>query len=72
MSQRNITRRNLVKMGGVAAAGAAGATITASALADEAKKGDLTWAKEAEIVVLGTGASGLTAAITAAPANTGQ
>lgn len=68
MSQQNITRRNLVKMGGVAAAGAAGATITASALADEAKKGDLTWAKEAEIVVLGTGASGLTAAITAAQA----
>ena len=58
----NITRRNLIKS--AAAAGIVGA-VASTAKADEA---GVEWAKEADIVILGTGAGGLSAAITAARA----
>ena len=58
----NITRRNLIKS--AAAAGIVGA-VASTAKADEA---GIEWAKEADIVILGTGGGGLSAAITAARA----
>ncbi|MBS5450659.1 MAG: FAD-binding protein [Coriobacteriia bacterium] len=63
--EANISRRSLLKMGGAAAAGAVGAGALGSiALADEAA--EPSWDKEADLVILGSGAGGLSAAITAA------
>ena len=63
--EANISRRSLLKMGGVAAAGAVGAgALGTAALADEAAQ--IAWDKEADLVILGSGAGGLSAAITAA------
>lgn len=66
----NLTRRDLVKLGGAVGAGALAASAT-TALADEAPAADesgIEWAQEADVVILGTGAGGLSAAITAAEA----
>lgn len=67
LQETNISRRGLLKMGGVATAGLVGASFVGAAQADE---GDaVEWAKEADLVIMGTGAGGLSAAITAAQDN---
>ena len=57
----SVTRRDVVKMGGLAGVAAMGAAGIASADVPE-----IEWGMEADVVVLGTGGAGLTAAQTAA------
>ena len=70
MQESTISRRDLLKMGGVAAVGAG--ALASTALADEAADAapaatsDIAWDKEADVVILGSGAGGLSAAITCA------
>ena len=65
MHEHTISRRNLIAMGGAASAAvAAGAAMPA--LADDPST--VEWGREADVVILGTGAGGLSAAIKAAEA----
>ena len=69
MKEQSISRRSALKMGGVAAAGIAGASLAGTALAAEGKgsaAADGSWDKECDVLIMGTGAGGLSAAITAA------
>ena len=65
MFESNVTRRDLVK--GAAAAGVLSGTALAAvpALAQPAIVDDVTWDKEADVVVIGYGGAGAAAAITA-------
>ena len=64
MFESNVTRRDLVK--GAAAAGVLSGTALAAApaLAQPAIVDDVTWDKEADVVVIGYGGAGAAAAIT--------
>lgn len=64
--QSSISRRGFVRAGGLAAAGAAIASTAGVATADEASSAlPESWDAEADIVVIGMGAAGLSAAIAA-------
>ena len=67
MQENAITRRNLIALGG-----AATAAVVAGAAASRAYAGEdpstIEWGREADVVILGTGAGGLSAAIKAAEA----
>ena len=64
MEDANISRRNLIGLSGAISVGAIAGLAPAAALADEASATE--WGMEADVVVLGTGAGGLTTAIHAA------
>src|SRR5262245_29150898 len=64
MKKDNVTRRDLIKNAGVAGAAAATGGLIAPAVA-QAPQAPTRWDREADLVIIGAGATGIPAAIVA-------
>src|ERR1044071_6369105 len=64
-SKSNVTRRDLIRNAGLAGAAVATGGLVATPAAAQAPRAPTRWDREADVVVIGSGATGMTAAIIA-------
>jgi succinate dehydrogenase/fumarate reductase flavoprotein subunit len=65
MAKSKISRRDLIKQAGLAGAGAAAGSLVATQANAQAAPAPTRWDREADIVIIGSGATGMPAAIVA-------